>query len=173
MDGRGCTMKKITCYFLIMLLLLIGCASKYEGYQEVKIPDENIGSVMIPNNWEFVTEAGWIYIVDSNTNDILAFEYARGNYYWVGTQNYDERQFNPLYVDYLQKETVQDLTGNSNLSNCYILEFEIDGNTKDLLSLVFTSFDDSRYSIKFIFDSSEIDQTILINIADSYDSEIK
>ncbi|MDD4070525.1 MAG: hypothetical protein PHF05_08790 [Candidatus Izemoplasmatales bacterium] len=164
-------MKKTLLLIILLTFSLLGCSSKYEGYQEVKIPDEMLGTIMMPNNWQFEVINEWIYIMDNDTGSIIAFQYYKGLYYWVGTEEHNELIFNPQYDGYEKLSVVKDLTGNSNLSNCNLFEFNIDGENSEILGLYFTSNIDFHYSIEFIFIALEINQKILINIADSYNPE--
>ncbi|XMB72169.1 hypothetical protein RJI07_08680 [Mycoplasmatota bacterium WC30] len=168
-------MKKITNVLFIMALccLMLSCKSKYDGYYEVKIPDENLGTVTLPSNWYFDVDDEWIYVKDIDTKELIAFEYYKGYYYWLGNELFDELQFNPKYDYYIEIELIDYITGNSNLSNCNLYEFDISGENSNVLGIYFTSVEDPDYSIEFLFVDSDFNQEILINITKSYDAEIK
>ncbi len=155
-----------------MLVFLVGCASEYSGFREIKIPDESIGTVMLPDNWNFITDNGWLYIEDSETGDIIAFQHSRGLHYWIASEEYDEREFNPSY-EYEKIGVIDYITGNSNLSNCSLGEYIIDVENIQLYEIYFTSGQDYHYSIFFVFISDEIDLKILEKISKSYDSNIE
>jgi hypothetical protein len=64
----------------------------------VKIPDEMLGTIMMPNNWQFEVVNEWIYILDNDTGSIIAFQYYKGLYCWLGTEEHNELIFNPQNV---------------------------------------------------------------------------
>jgi hypothetical protein len=153
---------------LILLILLTGCvnSNQYEGYIQVKIPDNRIGTVYIPEEWAFYEEDSWIYIKDINSSEIIAIEYIK---------NEGAQELNPYVAEYTEILKIRDLTGNSNNSNCYVFRYEVNGESLDLIRLSFASLADEDVTrvILFVFLDSNINEDIIIKISESYNASGK
>jgi hypothetical protein len=153
---------------IILLILLTGCVNskQYEGYIQVKIPDNRIGTVYIPEEWAFYEEDNWIYIKDINSSEIIAIEYIKSE----GVQ-----ELNPYVAEYTEILKLRDLTGNSNNSNCYVFRYEVNGESLDLIRLSFASLADEDVTrvILFVFLDPNINEDIIIKISKSYNASGK
>lgn len=150
---------------LLILFYLTGCvvAWQYEGYNIVKIPDERIGTVYLPDEWFFYEENNWIYIKEIYSSEIVAIEYLKSE----GTQ-----VLNTDVTEYIEIMKIRDLTGNSNKSNCYMFRYQVDGETMDLIRLSFASLsgDEVTRVILFVFLDPNINEDIIIKMSKSYNA---
>lgn len=159
-------MREIKLLLLLSLIICItGCTniSQYEGFKQVKIPDDRIGTAYIPNNWEFYKNNECLYIRDINSQEIVAIEYMKSD---------GISEINPNIQEYTEIVKLKDLTGNSNKSNCYLFRYEVNGETLDLIRLSFASTTDESETrvILFVFLDQNMDEDIIIKISKSYNA---
>lgn len=166
-------MKKLIIVLVWVLVTLVGCRQDMTGFHEVKIPDEMLGRVWLPDDWNIITTDSWMYIVSSETGEVLAFQYSKRDAYWVDSQKFLLYEVNPNFSDYVELEVIDHLTGNSNLSNCAITEFLVDEEKMELLDIYFMSGINTLYVVHFVVLSGKIDQTDLIKVSKSYDRRIE
>lgn len=153
-----------------IFLLLAGCTN-YEGYQRLKMPDEYLGTVMLPETWEILErdEANdFIRFADRESGNIIAEEYSRGIYISYGNGSViDERIYNEKFKNYRLKESVES-SGNSNGGQYSILRFLFEGEVIETGRLWFSGYPgDSNYSVEFYFLCS-VEKETLSKIAKSY-----
>lgn len=160
-------MKKTLVLILLLTLgLLTGCKD-YSEYKEVKIPDDNLGRVKIPNHWEFEVVDDWIQIIDTKKDEIIGIQWDKGLYYYVGTVLYDERLFNPYFDDY--ERVKSDLkSGNSNGAQWGDNTWEMSSISYDYKFLLFNGSEDSSYNIRIIIIDDSVEDSVLSNIAKTY-----
>lgn len=160
-------MKKTLVLMLLMTLCLLTGCTNYSGYKDVKIPDDNIGTLKIPNHWQFEVDDDWIQIIDTEKNEIIGIQWDKGLYYYTGTVLYDERLFNPYFDNY--ERVKSDLkSGNSNGAQWGDNTWEMSSITYYYKFLLFNGSEDSSYNIRIIIIDNSIEDSVLSNIAKSY-----
>lgn len=149
----------ISC-LMVILACLTGCIN-YEGYERVDLPNEQLGSVMLPENWEIVSNEGWMTILNTDTEEVIAEELRQGYY----INNTDERAYNPKYSGYAFVEYISG-SGNSNGGQYSICKYN-NGQLEIELKTLSFSGRDSRYDSTFYI-LQEVSIDILSKIAKSY-----
>jgi hypothetical protein len=166
---RKVLIMKKTILFLLLItfsLILTSCIN-YSNYKDVKIPDDNIGTVKIPNHWEFKVIDDWIHIIDTEKDEIIGIQWDKGLYYYVDTILYDERLFNPYFDDY--ERVKSDLkSGNSNGAQWGHNTWEMSSISYDYKFFLFNGSEDSSYNIRIIMIDNSIKDSVLSDIAKSY-----
>lgn len=97
--------KKLKIFLLILVLGLSGCG--YEGYYKVKIPTDSTlrGTIMIPNEWEFITEENIIKLIEKDTKEVIGEQIVQGHFEIISNidgnriYNEDKLAFNE-YIKY-------------------------------------------------------------------------
>lgn len=86
-------MKKICCFVLIVLLL--NSCYNYKGWKKVKFPTDTDlkASIKIKDEWEFVKKNNFIYLIDTNTNKVIAEQIFEG---FIDFLSDDEQKHNLL-----------------------------------------------------------------------------
>lgn len=161
-------MKKTLVLILLLTLgFLTGCTD-YSDYKEVKIPDDNLGRVKIPNHWEFEVVDDWIQIIDTTKDKVIGIQYYKGDYYMINQTVHDERLYNPYFDDY--EFIAEGITsGNSNGGNYGYKEIKVDGIKRNYSYLLFNGIKNHRYDIAVIMIGDSVEDSILSNIAKSYE----
>lgn len=148
-----------------------GCIN-YDGYRRVKLPDEQLGSVMLPENWEVTTENGYLCFKDADSGEIIAEEHFRGIYiydiYYDIEKITDERVYNEKFKDYIELEGIEG-SGNSNGGQYGIFRCMVEGKEMELGSLLFIGRN-SNYSLE-MYVIQEVPSEVLSKIAKSYEYE--
>ena len=150
----------------IACFVLASCTN-YDGYKRVKLPDDALGSVMLPNEWVVTKENEKIQFVDANTGDVIAEEYYKGIYIHYGSgELIDERVYNEKFQNYIVIEGVE-ASGNSNGGQYEVFRCRIEASEIKIGSLLFIG-NDSNYSLK-MYTLHEVPSEILSKIAKSYE----
>lgn len=86
-------MKKICC-FVLSVLLLNSCYN-YKGWKKVEFPTDTDlkASIKIKDEWEFVKKNNFIYLIDTNTNKVIAEQIFEG---FIDYLSDDEQKHNLL-----------------------------------------------------------------------------
>lgn len=153
----------------ICSLLLSGCKD-YSDFKDFKIPDENIGSVKLPNNWVFEVIDEWIHIIDSETNETIGIQFSKGIYYRIGGIDgtvYDTRTYNP-YFDQYEYITEGIISGNSNGGNYGYKQFRLNDEESQYIFLLFNGSEEHSYNIEIILIDNLIEESVISNIVKSY-----
>ena len=154
---------------ILFVIFITGCSNKYKNYKQVDLPDNKLGSIKIPNNWELFTDNdGWMIIKNSDDDSIIAKQYYYGENYLKGSIRHDSRVYNPYFDDYSFEKTVYK-SGNSNQCQwgVYLVEIE-----QEIIDYMFLRFGPSGlyYYVKMIIIDEKVDSMIIENIAKSYSS---
>lgn len=158
--------KTLVLILLITLCLLTGCTD-YSEYKEVKIPDDNMGTVKIPKHWQFEVVDDWIHIIDTTKEKVIGIQYYKGDYYTIHQTVYDERLYNPYFDNY--EFIVEGITsGNSNGGNYGSKEIKVNEMKHNCRYLLFNGTTNHRYDIEIIMIDDSIEDSVLSNIAKSY-----
>ena len=150
--------------FIVTFFCLTGCVN-YEGYKRVDIPNEQLGSVMLPENWEIISQEGWMTIFDAETKEIVAEELTHGCFYSIGGNYTDERVYNPKYSDYVLLEGITG-SGNSNCGQYSIRKYN-NGQSDVELKILYFFGRDSNYCSEFCM-VQDVSIDVLSKIAKSY-----
>ncbi|MGD9909853.1 MAG: hypothetical protein AB7U79_04510 [Candidatus Izemoplasmatales bacterium] len=153
-------MKKIITCALIIVFFLIGCSSNSNGYQKVNIPDEKLGSVELPLDWDFVESDGWISIINSDTQESLAIEEYHGMY--------GEWAYNEYFESYSRIELISSDYSGSTGAHFSLYRFSTPDGEMELYTIFMQSNNDPGYSTSFVFLVEAMDTTILQEIIASY-----
>ncbi len=159
-------MKKIFILFIIALLIS-GCASN-KDYSIVQIPDDKLGFISILNEWEIIEEDDWLYIVRIDSQEIIAFEYEKGTHRVSNSIETIDKKYNPFYENYIETGNIESITGSSNYSNVFSIEFTIEDEIINPYCIYFRSKSDQTYSVTFVFLDENIDVNVLIDVSKSY-----
>ena len=84
-------------FLFVSMFMFTACEFyDYDGFVRYNIPDELVGTVMLPEEWEIVTdEEGWIQFIDKTTGEVLA-EQIDKNYKDYNEYNLKYSEFFPL-----------------------------------------------------------------------------
>ena len=149
--------------------LFSGCIN-YDGYRRVNLLDEQLGSVMLPENWEVTTENGYMYFLDADSGEVIAEEHFRGRYYHIGNKTIDERRYNEKFENYVRVEGIEG-SGNSNGGQYGVFLCMYEGKELVMRRLffffLFSSFSLEMYVLQ------EVSTDVLSKIAKSYEYEKK
>ncbi len=153
------------------------CSQDYDGYRRVNLPDEQLGSVMLPENWEVTTEDGYMYFLDADSGEVIAEEHFRGIYihdlYYDSSGKLceeitDERRYNEKFENYVESEGIE-ASGNSNGGQYGIFLCMYEGREFEMRSLLFIGTN-SHYSLE-MYVLQEVSTEVLSAIAKSYQYE--
>ena len=159
--------KTILLLLLIIFSLLLTSCINYSDYKDVKIPDDNIGTVKIPIHWEFIVIDDWIHIVDTVEDEIIGVQYFKGAYYIIDKIIYDERIYNS-YFDSYELISNSYTSGNSNGGNWGISTLKKEEITYNYRFVYFSGSEDREHDIEIIIIDSSIEDSVLSDIAKSY-----
>ena len=159
--------KTILFLLLIIFSLLLTSCIDYSDYKDVKIPDDNIGTVKIPNHWEFEVIDDWIHVVDTAKDETIGIQWYKGVYYTIGSHVYDERIYNPYFDNYTRLSS-SFVSGNSNGSQWGQVSFEKEDILYEYRLIYFIGSLDSSYLTEIIIIDELVDDVVLSNIAKSY-----
>lgn len=149
--------------------LFSGCIN-YDGYRRVNLLDEQLGSVMLPENWEVTTENGYMYFLDADSGEVIAEEHFRGRYYHIGNKTIDERRYNEKFENYVRVEGIEG-SGNSNGGQYGVFLCMYEGKELVMRRLFFFG-SDSSFSLE-MYVLQEVSTDVLSKIAKSYEYEKK
>ena len=149
--------------------LFYGCIN-YDGYRRVNLLDEQLGSVMLPENWEVTTENGYMYFLDADSGEVIAEEHFRGRYYHIGNKTIDERRYNEKFENYVRVEGIEG-SGNSNGGQYGVFLCMYEGKELVMRRLFFFG-SDSSFSLE-MYVLQEVSTDVLSKIAKSYEYEKK
>lgn len=160
-------MRKILLIILLTFTLLLTSCKDYLYYKDVEIPDENLGSVKIPNNWEFRIVDEWIHIIDIENDETIGIQWYKGIYYRIGQEIRDEREFNPYFEEYIILSSSFS-SGNSNGSQWGTVSFKEENITYAYRLIYFIGSLESSYLSEIVIISELIEDSVLSNVAKSY-----
>ena len=161
---------------LSICFLFSGCIN-YDGYRRVNLLDEQLGSVMLPENWEVTTENGYMYFLDADSGEVIAEEHFRGIYihdlYYDSNGKLceeitDERRYNEKFENYVESEGIE-ASGNSNGGQYGIFLCVYEGREFEMRSLLFIGTN-SHYSLE-MYVLQAVSTEVLSAIAKSYQYE--
>lgn len=159
--------KTVLLLVLLTFILLLTSCIDYSDYKDVDIPDENLGSVKVPNHWEFEVIDGWIQIINTETDKVIGIQYYKGDYYIINQIVHDERLYNPYFDEY---ESIwwDYESGNSNGSQFGVRRLEKNEDIFEYRFIRFDGYSDSKNDIEIIIIDDLVENSILSNIAKSY-----
>lgn len=107
----------VSLYLTLSIGLLTACkVYNYAGFVRYDLPDDLVGTVMLPGQWETVTDKrGWIQFVDTTTGEVVAEQIRRVRY----RNDREEEERNSKYADLFPLEYVFG-TGYSDGGQVYI-----------------------------------------------------
>ena len=152
-------MRKFFC-ILLMVLLVSGCSNEYEKWKEIDVP--NVGSLKIPQEWEYNENGDIIYFSDKKISD--SSEY---NIYFIGIIC-NQGQIEPLYKHIDKNMKYEKLISSETLSNSAIIgknEYLINGKTSQKFFLDLYSSNKQLYIIAF---DDYVDYEIIKKVGNSY-----
>lgn len=153
---------------LVQFFFYSQCSQDYDGYRRVNLPDEQLGSVMLPENWEVTTEDGYMYFLDADSGEVIAEEHFRGMYYHIGNTTTDERRYNEKFENYVWIEGIKG-SGNSNGGQYGVFLCMYEGREFVMRRLYFFG-GNSNYSLE-MYVLQEVSTEVLSAIAKSYQYE--
>lgn len=152
-------MRKFFC-ILLMVLLVSGCSNEYETWKEIDVP--NVGSLKIPQEWEYNENGDIIYFSDKKTSD--SSEY---NIYLIGIIC-NQDQIESLYKHIDENMKYDKLISSETLSNSAIIgenEYLINGKTSHKFFLDLYSSNKQLYIIAI---DDSVDYEIIKKVGNSY-----
>ena len=155
---------------LVQFFFYSQCSQDYDGYRRVNLPDEQLDSVMLPENWEVTTENGYMYFLDADSGEVIAEEHFRGMYYHIGTTTTAERRYNEKFENYVALEG-REGSGNSNGGQYGVFLCMYEGKELVMRRLFFFG-SDSSFSLE-MYVLQEVSTDVLSKIAKSYEYEKK
>lgn len=147
--------------FIIAMSILAGYEFyDYDGFIRYDIPDELVGTVMLPEEWEIVIDDdGWIQIMDTSTEEVIAEEIQRC--WYSREKNYDEN--NPKYSEIFPLEYVWGTSHSNGGQYC-----SSNGSTgSEIWTWDFHS-DIERYYVRLYILREDFSKEFIQQIANSY-----
>lgn len=162
--------KKMLILSLFVTIMLSGCSSKIdEGYQKECLLDDNLGCVIVPDEWYFEEIDGWTYIRNASNDSIVAVEYEKC-YHCYDTIDEERREYNKFFDSYTNYEFIEGLTGNSNLAQIDKIQFDYRKEVIEFYTLELGSRIDSSFNTSFVIFDTSISLDELKDLAKSYQS---
>ena len=152
-------MRKLFC-ILLMVLLISGCSNEYDTWKKVEVP--NVGSLKIPQEWEYSENGDIIIFSDKKISD--SSEY---NVYLIGIIC-NQDQIDSLYKHIDENMKYEKLISSETLSNSAIIgknEYLINGETHHKFFLDIYSSSKQLYIIAI---DDSVDYETIKKVGNSY-----